>query len=70
MTAVVVTGSRCDLGIEVHYRNQPNKNKLSLYKLALSFNSCLNSCTYATRWNTSVIKLDVVCIGDICVSCV
>ena len=46
------------------HMNQPNKNKLLLYKPLLSFNIYFKQlCTQVTRWNTSVIKVDVVCMG-------
>ena len=36
MAAVVIIDGGCGLRIEAHCRNQPNKSKLSLYKLLLS----------------------------------
>ena len=33
MAAVIVVGDGYGLRIETHHRNQPNKSKISLYKL-------------------------------------
>ena len=38
MAAIVIIDGGCGLGVEVRCRNQPNKRKLSLYKLLLSLN--------------------------------
>ena len=32
MVGVVIVGSECDLRIETHHRNQPDKSKLLPYK--------------------------------------
>ena len=41
MAAIVSIDSRRGLKIEVHYRNQPSKGKLALYKSLLHFYSHL-----------------------------
>ena len=41
MATVVGIVSKRGLTIEACHRNQPNKNKLALYKLLLHFNICL-----------------------------
>ena len=60
MAAVVIGNDGRGLRVEACRINQPNTSKLSLYKPLLSF---LNSCTQATRWNVSVIKVGVVCVS-------
>ena len=46
MGVVVIISDGSGLRIEVSHRNQPDKSKLSLYKLLTFF---LNGCTQATR---------------------
>ena len=60
MTAVVVIDDERGLTVEVHHINQTNKSTLLLYKF-LTF--LLNSCTQATRWSSSVIKVGAVYMG-------
>ena len=74
MAAVVVISDWSSLKIEVRWlkieaccRNQPNKSKLSLYKLLFSLNIPLNGCTQAARWRASVIKVSMFDV-DICAS--
>ena len=45
MTAIVGNVSGYALRIKVHCSNQPNKSKLVLYNLLLTFNSCLTALT-------------------------
>ena len=64
MAAVVVIGDGRGLTVEMCCRNQRNRSKLSLYTaVTFTLTILLNSCTQATRWNVSVIKVGVVCMG-------
>ena len=49
--------SSCDLSLAC-YRNQPNRSNLALYN---RINSCFN--TIVTGWNTSDIKVGIVCVA-------
>ena len=62
---VVVISDDHGLGIEACYRKKPNKNKLHITAQAVVFTLTLllNSCTQATRWSSSVIKVGVVSVG-------
>ena len=65
MAAVAVIDDGRGLTVETRRINQPNKSKLSLYKLLLSLLTfVLNSCTQTTRRNTSVIKVGVICVSS------
>ena len=66
MAAVVAIGDERDLRIEASHRNQPNKSKLSLYKLLFSLNIPLNGYTQVQRRRASVIKVGMVDV-DVCV---
>ena len=69
MAAVVIISSEDGLRIEVHCRNQPN-NKLVLCKLLLHFNSCFLNISNKMEYSTSVIKVCVVYVDALQLSCV
>ena len=63
MAAVVVIGGRHGLGIEVHHSNQPTNVSYCCIAVTFTLTFLLNRCTQASRQSTSVIKVDIVCVG-------
>ena len=55
MVAVVSIVNRCGLSVDVHHRNQPNKNKLLLYKPLIYFSVCCY-VVFSNVWDSNYFE--------------
>ena len=62
MAAFVNIISRHGLTIVTRHTNQPNKNKLALYK------PLIHICSHLKQFHHMIIKVSVVCVGVILIS--